>query len=228
MSQIVKPIYTHEDIWGAEGDKVQPPLEKIKSGWVQEMMPAEYENWIQNRQDQGIAYLYQFGIPEWDSLTEYIANKSFVQYNGKIYQALVTNTNVTPNDKATWKDILSLVNLEPLIASFGFERKVTGVIQQIDPKTASVFEILLSAPETTIDILSVEVSRPEARQITLLLMQDATGARLVKWPTNIKWASDRQPVLSFLPNRTDVVSLLTTNNGATWYGFTNGGFFVSD
>lgn len=97
MAQIVKPIYTQDDIWGAEGDRAQPPIDKIKNGWGHEMMPAEYENWIQNRQDQAIAYLYQFGVPEWDSLTEYIANKSFVQFDGNLYLARITNIGTPPS-----------------------------------------------------------------------------------------------------------------------------------
>lgn len=229
MAQIVKPIYTQEDIWGVEGDKVQPPIDKIKNGWGHEMMPAEYENWIQNRQDQALAYLYQFGIPEWDALTEYIANKSFVQHNGKIYLALVTNYNVTPTDSPTWKDIIASGSTQkPLVASFGFTKKVKGVAQEIDPKTASVFEVPLSVPETEINIINISESTPAARQITLILTQDSVGARLVKWPTNVRWASAIPPVLSFLPNRTDVVTLLSTDNGATWYGFTSGGFFISN
>lgn len=110
MATIVKPIYTQQNIWGSEGAKTLPPEAKIKVGWGQEMMPAEYENWVQNRQDHALAYLYQFGLAEWDSLTEYAAGKSLVQYDGQIYRALTDNKGVTPNTTTAWRNIFTGTN----------------------------------------------------------------------------------------------------------------------
>lgn len=96
MALLNKPIYTQDDIWGMEGSKTLPPTDKIKKGWGQEMMPAEYENWIQNRQDHALAYLYQRGIPEWDSLTPYYKDKSIVQIEGNIWLCTQDHTNKAP------------------------------------------------------------------------------------------------------------------------------------
>jgi len=94
------------DIWAISGDIIQPASVRISQGWVSEIPDSEFENWIQNRQDSFIAHVNQLGVVAWDSTTEYLAGKSYVQAsNGIIYKALTTNTNKDP--KATnsldWK-----------------------------------------------------------------------------------------------------------------------------
>ena len=49
-----------------------------------------------------LAYLFQAGIAEWNSQTEYVANRSVVLRNGKIYVAVANNTNVEPEVTANW------------------------------------------------------------------------------------------------------------------------------
>lgn len=83
MAIINKPEL--DSIWASEGAKTKPPLDKIKQGWISEIPPHQYENWIQNKQDEFNAYVNQKGIPEWDNTTEYYKDKSFVQDNKKIY-----------------------------------------------------------------------------------------------------------------------------------------------
>lgn len=52
----------------------------------------------------------------------------------------------------------------------------------------------------------------------LVLIQDATGGRLVTWPT-IKWAGGvGAPTLSTPANAVDRVLVTTYNGGTTWYG----------
>lgn len=102
MTMTIKPDMTQ--IWANTGAKVQPPEAKIASGWGYEMMPFEWENWIQNRNDSMLSHINQRGIPEWDANTEYFANKSYVTgSNGLVYVALVNNTNVNPVADATGK-----------------------------------------------------------------------------------------------------------------------------
>jgi microcystin-dependent protein len=91
------------NIWADTGDKVAPTDAKVRTGWVVEAVPRQTWNWFENRQDQNIAYLLQKGIPEWDSTTQYIANKSFVQRNNIVYKAIQTTTNVDPaTTPASW------------------------------------------------------------------------------------------------------------------------------
>src|SRR5690625_4102845 len=95
MANITKP--TFENLWAESGERTQPDAAKLRSGWGAEIPPRQVENWIQNRQDQALAYLYQKGIPEWDPNTDYRANVSIVQHNGAIYRCLVTSTQQTPS-----------------------------------------------------------------------------------------------------------------------------------
>ena len=49
-----------------------------------------------------LAYIFQAGIPEWNSQTEYFAVKSVVRYNGVLFMAIANNTNKTPTDTTYW------------------------------------------------------------------------------------------------------------------------------
>lgn len=101
MTDITKPIYG--DIWANAGETLNPGTTKIATGWIQEMMPYQYENFLQNRTDIAISYLLQKGIPEWSAEQEYTANKSVVTYGGQLYMATTTTTNVLPTVVASWK-----------------------------------------------------------------------------------------------------------------------------
>lgn len=55
-----------------------------------------------------LAYIFQAGISEWDSQTEYVANKSFVSYGGDIYVATQNNTNEQPSANSSyWQTLKS-------------------------------------------------------------------------------------------------------------------------
>lgn len=96
MATFNKPEFNN--VWASSGEKVAPDAGKISQGWVVEIPPHQYENWINNRQDQMLAHINQYGIAEWDSSTEYQANKSYAQgvTTGNVYRALTTNTGVNP------------------------------------------------------------------------------------------------------------------------------------
>lgn len=90
-------------IWADTGDKVAPTSAKTLSGWGVETVPRQWLNWIENRQDNNIAYMLQKGIPEWDATTQYISNKSYVQRNNVVYKAIQTTTNADPaTTPASW------------------------------------------------------------------------------------------------------------------------------
>ena len=101
MADILKPLYGN--VWAEEGEKLSPGNTKIAAGWVKEMMPYQYENFLQNRSDVAISYLLQKGIPEYSIEQEYTANKSVVTYNSQLYMATATVTGVVPTTTASWK-----------------------------------------------------------------------------------------------------------------------------
>ena len=94
MVDIIKKDMT--DIWAVAGDVVAPDSSKVRAGWGVEVVPRQWWNWFENRQDTNIAYMLQKGIPEWDQFTEYLANKSYVQRNGVVYKCIRTAVNVDP------------------------------------------------------------------------------------------------------------------------------------
>ncbi len=96
MANIVKPSGINQ-LWAAGGTKVDPGLQKLNIGWVVELPPYQYQNWLDNRQDTFIAHINQHGIPEWDNETEYQGNLSYTQgSDGLIYKCVATNTNFNP------------------------------------------------------------------------------------------------------------------------------------
>lgn len=100
MVDIIKLDMT--DIWASGGDKIAPTQAKIAQGWLVEVVPRQTWNWFENRQDQNIAYLLQKGFPEWDTFTEYVASKSWINYNGTIYKSILTGTNKIPTSQPTY------------------------------------------------------------------------------------------------------------------------------
>lgn len=94
--------YDMTDVWAVAGDVVAPDSAKIRAGWGVEVVPRQWWNWFENRQDNNIAYMLQKGIPEWDATTEYIINKSYVQRNGIVYRATATSTNSDPVALTSW------------------------------------------------------------------------------------------------------------------------------
>ena len=97
MVDIVKPDIS--SVWAEAGAVIAPSNEKIKMGWTSEVPPHQYENFVQNRQDEMLAYLNQKGVPEWRTGTEYFSGKSFVQDAGKIYKANKNSGGLLPNKK---------------------------------------------------------------------------------------------------------------------------------
>lgn len=96
MTNITKPSGL-SNIWASGGTKIDPGSSKVNIGWVVQLPPYEYQNWVDNRQDQAIAHFSQHGIPEWDSVTEYQGLLSYTQgSDGIIYKCIQTNTNKDP------------------------------------------------------------------------------------------------------------------------------------
>lgn len=93
-------------LWAATGVKTSPDTSKIQLGWIVEIPPYQYQNWLDNRQDAFIAHTNQHGIPTWDAETEYQGNLSYTKgSDGVVYKCLVTNTNLNPTDslnRAQW------------------------------------------------------------------------------------------------------------------------------
>lgn len=102
MALITKPSDVNK-IWASGGDIIAPGDSKIATGWVVEIPPRQYFNYIDNKQDSFIAHANQHGVPAWDDETEYQEDKSYVQgpTNGTIYRCIQTHTNQNPETDLT-------------------------------------------------------------------------------------------------------------------------------
>lgn len=118
MVGIVNKPDINYGIWASNGDVAVPSSEKVEIGHIVEKPKKEIVNWIENRQDQFMAYLNQVGISEWDSKTTYKANVSFVNRSGTVYKAKSQNIDKDPTlnqdiweiSWATYSDFYNLSN----------------------------------------------------------------------------------------------------------------------
>lgn len=94
---MIKPDVTN--VWASSdtSDVIQPESSKVAQGWVKEIPPHQWFNWEMNRQGSFSAYVNGIGIPEWDSTTQYYANRSLINYNGSVYKCVKDNTNKAPD-----------------------------------------------------------------------------------------------------------------------------------
>ena len=117
MVGIVNKPDINYGIWASNGDVAVPSSEKVEIGHIVEKPKKEIVNWVENRQDQFMAYLNQVGIAEWDSKTTYKANVSFVNRSGTVYKAKSQNIDKDPTLNqdiwgiawSTYEDYLSIL-----------------------------------------------------------------------------------------------------------------------
>jgi hypothetical protein len=79
MAKLEKPSNLTKYLWASGGEAVEPTDDKKLKGWIAEIPPFQFENWLRNRNERAIAHIVQAGIPDWDDSTQYQANKSYVQ-----------------------------------------------------------------------------------------------------------------------------------------------------
>lgn len=109
MSEILKPNDLNI-IWASNGVATAPSTSKYLQGWVVEAPPYQTENYINQRTDITFAHINQHGMPQWDSATEYQANKSWtLGTNGALYFCKVTHINTNPVSdvsESRWRKVL--------------------------------------------------------------------------------------------------------------------------
>lgn len=100
MAAISKPVNLSLT-WASGGDILDPGDTKYATGWAVEIPPRQWFNFLDNRQDEAIAHINQYGVAVWDATTEYqyeaLGEKSLAMgSDGIIYRTLTTNTNQDP------------------------------------------------------------------------------------------------------------------------------------
>ena len=195
MTDLIKLDMTQ--IWATNGDKTQPSDAKIQQGWVVEAVPRQTWNWFENRQDQNIAYMLQKGIPEWDTTTEYIVNKSYVQRNNIVYKCIQTGTNQDPAaaNSTYWRK------------AFTESSAYLELIRDV-AVTANTFMYVNASKVATNSTIS-------AYALTLLDDADAATARTTLGAqalnTNLTALSGVTPITNGLPYFTSTSAMAVTN-----------------
>jgi hypothetical protein len=101
----------------------------------------------------------------------------------------------------------------------------TGTAYTIDLTSGNVFELTLTGNCTF--TFSNPPASGDAGSFTLILKQDATGARTTVWPASVKWAGGTKPTLTVTANAIDILAFVTTDAGTTWYGVAGGLAFAT-
>lgn len=139
-------------MWASQGNRAEPTSDKQLEGWGQEIPPHEIENWVQYKQDLAIKYLYQEGIPDWDSSFEYNTT-SYVKYNGVIYKlkegAEVPNTAKQPDVETTsWEIAFEPYGAStPLAEEIRKIKELEGYLSLYVSKANPVMDSIATAPE---------------------------------------------------------------------------------
>lgn len=139
-------------IWASQGNRAEPTSDKQLEGWTQEIPAHELENWIQYKQDLATKYLYQEGLPEWDSSFEYNTT-SYVKYEGIIYKlkegAEVPNTNKQPDiETGSWDVAFEPYGTSsPLAEEIRKIKELEGYLTLYVSKANPVMDGIATAPE---------------------------------------------------------------------------------
>lgn len=138
--------------WASEGNKAEPTFDKQLEGWVQEIPPHEIANWLEYKQDLAIKYLFQEGIPTWDSTFEY-SSTSYIKYNKVIYNikdgAEIPNVNKQPDTSPeTWEVSFEAAGSSvPNSEEIEKIKNLEGYLSLYVSKAAPVMNGIATAPE---------------------------------------------------------------------------------
>jgi len=81
------------------------------------------------------------------------------------------------------------------------------------------FTVSMGASITTLSFTNVPAS---GRVYSMTLFLAYTGSFNVTWPASVKWAGGSAPTLTSANGKADIITLVTKDNGTTWYGFVAG------
>lgn len=118
----VQPRPNVESVWASQGNTSAPNQEKILEGWIEEIPLNIIANWIENRQDRAILYLFQNGIAEWHNATEYPKN-CLTRQEGIFYISKEASTGASPKDTP--------IAWEIAFDKYGAAKAVMDVIEEI-------------------------------------------------------------------------------------------------
>lgn len=180
MAEISKPDYRY--VWSSGGANVSPSNTKIQTGWTSEVPPYQWENYLQNRQDNMLVHINQHGIPQWDALTEYFANKSYtLGSDGLVYKAVQNSgPNTTTQDPTTdvsdtyWRVAFADASQNYITQTTGDARylqRSNNLSDLTDPNTArtnlGVFFDSVRVDVASASTVNLTTSSPSSRHVNI-------------------------------------------------------------
>ena len=119
MTQYTKPTVLPAWAESAGGaDVLQPSNAEIQAGWPLSNVPPSRKrfNWVLKYLAQGVRYLLQRGIPEWDAAEDYRINDRVMGSDGKTYKCIQAGVNKDPTTQTAywtrWGFTLAELNAE--------------------------------------------------------------------------------------------------------------------
>ena len=150
MPQITKPDSLNT-VWADQGSKIKPEDSKILQGWIEEIPPLQFFNWLDSRQDQALAHINQHGIPVWDAITEYQASKSYVQgSNGVVYRSIRTGFGYDPTSSPDyWETAFAALDDDNTRQSFiGYNTQSTSFAAIENNRYYLLAPLIVTLPNT--------------------------------------------------------------------------------
>lgn len=100
-----------------------------------------------------------------------------------------------------------------------------GASYTVDITNGNVFNLILNSGTCALTFSNAS-ARGTVCSFTLFLKQDATGGRVVTWPTNVIWPNASAPTLTPVASRFDYFVFQSINGGGLWFGFVAGQNFA--
>lgn len=86
----------YTNIWGSGGAKTDPGGVKIDLGWVAEKPPYQFQNFMNGRSEEMLAYIESTGVVEWNIATPYSVGATVMATSGLLYRCIGANTGQDP------------------------------------------------------------------------------------------------------------------------------------
>lgn len=210
---------------------------KVAGVWGSPVVNIHGQQGIQGIQGvQGIQGETGVGIPLGGTAGQYLRKNSVTDYDvtwtslsniasSGLYADLIniptTYTNFTYNTPTINDPVLNRASFNVYNEKYHNFGNTTANTT-LDLSISNVFDITLNTATTTFAFTTSGLSATKTTSFLIILRQDATGGRLVNWPSNVKWPSNIAPSLTTTANYHDIVTLITTNGGTTFYGLVGG------
>ena len=76
----------------------------------------------------------------------------------------------------------------------------------------------LNLISTNISVLSIINATNQVQSFLLFIKQAGSGNKAINWPANIKFGVNTPDISITNINKTDVIQLITSDQGLTWFG----------